>query len=165
MYTQRVRPLQVRLWPYITYPQPMSAHVCMPYMGWLRLRGARLAVGQIVLPVGRFSVHSWFPFQSPPTPPIQPPAPVLLHVEHNRVKTLCAYISVPLSAWPFSGRPVTPLLPHQYPHAAHTAGEYCVKARGPTLNTNAISWQGGKSLFLFGNLKELFRIKLHVQRR
>lgn len=41
---------------------PMSACMCLPYMEWLQLRGAWLATGQIVLPVGRFSVHSWFPF-------------------------------------------------------------------------------------------------------
>lgn len=39
-------------------PPTISACVCLPYMEWLQLRGAWLAIGQIVLPVGRFSVHS-----------------------------------------------------------------------------------------------------------
>lgn len=52
----------------------LSACKCLPYMEWLQLRGVWLAIGQIVLPVGRFSVHSWFPFfffffSEPPTLP------------------------------------------------------------------------------------------------
>lgn len=63
-----VCPPVVRLGFYILHILTLSACKWLPYMEWLRLWAVWLAIGQIVLPVGRFSVHSsflFFFFQSP----------------------------------------------------------------------------------------------------
>lgn len=67
---------------------PMSVSECMPYMGWLLLQGAWLAAGQIVWPVGRFSVHSWFPFQSSPILTPHPSTAPFSCTWTHRAKTL-----------------------------------------------------------------------------
>lgn len=117
---------------------PMSACVCTPYMEWLQLWGVRLAIGQIVLPAGRFSVHSWFPFQSLPLPSL-PLSPQLLfshtwtHTHTTQSKDVCSYISPPLSVWPFSGRLLCHLPLAVSTHTVHTTEEHCAQAHGPTL--------------------------------
>lgn len=81
----------------------LSACKCLPYMEWLQLWGVWLAIGQIVLPVGCFSVHSWFP----PYPSLS--APIHLHVDAQRTRRINTHIA---SHWPFSGWFLGPFLNH-----------------------------------------------------
>lgn len=92
-------------------PPTISACVCLPYMEWLQLRGAWLAIGQIVLPVGLFSVHSWFPFFRAPYPSLLAFSSCSLprgHTTHTQNKDVCSYISPQLLLWSFYGLIVGP---------------------------------------------------------
>lgn len=84
----------------------LSACKWLPYMEWLQLWGVWLAIGQIVLPVGCFSVSSWFPFFRAPLPFPSLSAPIHLHMaqdKHSYCFTLAFFqlIFVPFwNHWP-----------------------------------------------------------------
>lgn len=65
-------------------PPSISACVCLPYMEWLQLRGAWLAIWQIVCLSAVFPSIRGFLFSEPPTLPSKPSAPVHFHVDTQR---------------------------------------------------------------------------------
>lgn len=136
-----------------------NACVCMPYMEWLQLWGMWLAIWRIVLPVGRFSVHSWFPFQSPLPLPLNPQllfCHMWTHTTHtHRLKTLLIEPYTSFTVAFFGQIVVPPSIP------VHTQSTYnkrvLHKSRCFHLkHQHCLLTRWEKSLFLFGNnCKEL----------
>lgn len=120
---------EVVIAPYI----PTNVILCVHALYGIATASRHVIGYQIVFPVGLFSAHSWFPFKTPSTPPAQPSAPVLLHMEshtthtHTQWRRLLIHLHTPLTV-AFFGNIVIRHLPQQYPHVLHTREEYCFEA-------------------------------------